>query len=74
MGDILCEVDGRAVLRFSPSEVSPLVLGPKDTRVEMSFLREKEKIVVHLVRQQPPSSAGAALSPFARPAYSLRQG
>ena len=54
-GDILCEVDGKSVLRWPPREVSPHLLGPKDTSVVLTFLRGEERVVVNLVRQLPAS-------------------
>jgi C-terminal processing protease CtpA/Prc len=53
-GDILSEVDGKSVLRFPPAQVSIHLLGPKDSSVEIVFLRGEEKVTVNLLRQQPP--------------------
>ena len=72
-GDILCEVDGKSVLRYPSSQVSPHLLGPKDTTVVMIFLRGEERIAVELVRQQAASYARPETPGSGRPAYSLRQ-
>ena len=50
-GDILCEVDGRAVLQLPPSQISPHLLGPKDTHVVVAFKRGEERVVADLFRQ-----------------------
>jgi C-terminal processing protease CtpA/Prc len=69
-GDILFEVDGKSVLRLPPHEVSPHLLGPKDTSVMITFLRGEERVGVNFIRQQPPSYARSAVS---HSEHSLRQ-
>jgi C-terminal processing protease CtpA/Prc len=69
-GDILCEIDGKPVLRLPPSEVSPYLLGPKDTIVVITFLRGEEPVTVNLKRQTPAYYAKPTVS---RSECSVRQ-
>ena len=50
-GDILCEVDGKSVLQSPPSQISPHLLGPKDTHVVVVFKRGEDRVVADLFRQ-----------------------
>ena len=50
-GDILYEVDGIVVLRSPFSLVSTHLLGPKDSRATVVFLRGDQKVTANFIRQ-----------------------
>lgn len=50
LGDILIEVDGANVSALSLDEISALVMGEEGKEVQLTFLRDGEKIAFNLIR------------------------
>ena len=49
------EVDGKVVLRSPLSHVSAHLLGPKDSKATVTFLRGDQKVVAQIIRQPVPN-------------------
>mmetsp|Transcript_58356 Transcript_58356/g.143155 ORF Transcript_58356/g.143155 Transcript_58356/m.143155 type:complete len:140 (+) Transcript_58356:293-712(+) len=55
IGDVLFEVDGRPVHRASLGHVSSHLLGPADSKVTVTFLRNDKKVHVPITRRAVPN-------------------